>query len=114
MEFHLSDRVMHQFGLEEPIPDACDTQATLHAIKQRTADNFLVRHRSHIDAWNDRESATVQGENYTGQRLGMYMAWYRQIMILRIMNPTFAQPASHYHPTATILISFLSTFKNIN
>ena len=67
MKFHLSDRVMRQFSLEQPIPDACDTQATLHAIDRRTADkNFLVRHRSHVDAWNDRESMMLQEENYTG------------------------------------------------
>ena len=108
------DRVMRQFGLEQPISDAYDTQATLHAIDRRTAEkNFLVRHRSHVDAWNDRESVMVQGENCTGHSLGMYMAWYRHITILRITNPTFAQPVSHYHPTATILVSFLSTFKNI-
>ena len=115
VEFHLSDRVMRQFGLEKPILDACDTQATPHAIDRRTADkNLLVRHRSHLDAWNDRESIMVQGENYTEHSLGMYMAWYMQIMILRITNLTFAQPASHYHPTTTILVSFLLTFKNIN
>ncbi|XP_057546532.1 uncharacterized protein LOC130825369 [Amaranthus tricolor] len=95
---------MRQFGLEQLIPDACDTQATLHAIDQRTTDkNFLVRYRLHVDAWNARESVIVQGENYTGQSLGMYMAWYRQITILRLTNPTSAQPSSHYHPTATIL-----------
>ena len=67
VEFHLSDRVMRQFGLEQPILDACDTQATLHAIDRRTVDkNFLVRHRSHVDAWNDRESMMLQEENYTG------------------------------------------------
>ena len=115
VEFHLPDRVMCQFGLEQHIPDTCDTQATLHAIDRRTVDrNFLVRHWSHVNAWNDWESVIVQGENYTGQSLGMYMAWYRQITILRLTNPTSAQPSSHYHPTATILVSFLSTFNTIS
>ena len=38
MEFHLTDRVMRRFGLEQPIPDACDTQVALHAIDWRTWD----------------------------------------------------------------------------
>ena len=90
---------MCKFHLEQVIPDACDTQVALHAIDRRTADkNYLIRHRLHVDAWNDRAAQLVQGENYTGHSLGAYMSWYRQISILRITNPTFAQPGSYYHP----------------
>ena len=60
VELHLSDRVMRQFGLEQVIPDACDTQAALHAIDRRTEDkNYIIRHRSHVDVWNDRASRLV-------------------------------------------------------
>ena len=114
VEFHLPDRVMRQFGLEQLIPDACDTEAALHTIDRRTADkNYSVRHRSHVDAWNDRAARLVQGENYTGQSLGAYMSWYRQISILRITSPTFARPGSHYHPTTTLLVTLLLKIKNI-
>ena len=51
VKFHLADRVMRQFSLEQHIQDACDTQATLHAIDWRTVNKkFLVRHRSDVDA----------------------------------------------------------------
>ena len=83
VELHLLYRVMHQFDLEQVIPDAYDTQAALHAIDKRTGDkNCIMLHRSHVDAWNDQTSRLVQGENYTGQSLGAYMSWYRQISIL--------------------------------
>ena len=52
--FHQPDRVICQFGLEQHILDACDTQAILYAIDRRTVDkNLLVRCRPHVDAWND-------------------------------------------------------------
>jgi mobile domain-containing protein len=108
VEFHLPDRVMRQFGMEQRIPQACDTGVDLHKIDRRTEDkNFLHRHRSHVDAWRDRASSLVQGDNYTGQTLGDYMMWYRRITRLRITNPTSAQSASHHHPTATILVCLL-------
>ena len=45
VKFHLTDRVMRQFGLEQKISNACDTQTTLRAIDRRTVNkNFLVRH----------------------------------------------------------------------
>ncbi|XP_057530802.1 serine/threonine-protein phosphatase 7 long form homolog [Amaranthus tricolor] len=104
VELHLPDRVMRQFGLEQVIPQACDTQRQLHAIDRRTGDkNYLVRHRSHVDAWNDRASTLVGGDNFTGHSSAMYMSWYRRISILRLTNIAFAQPGSHYHPTSTLL-----------
>ncbi|XP_057537485.1 serine/threonine-protein phosphatase 7 long form homolog isoform X2 [Amaranthus tricolor] len=104
VELYLPDRVMRQFGLEQVIPHACDTQPQIHAIDQRTGDkNYVVRHRSHVDAWNDRASRLVRGDNYTGHSSGTYMNWYRRIFILRLTNTTFALPGSHYHPTSTLL-----------
>ncbi|XP_057527841.1 uncharacterized protein LOC130806685 [Amaranthus tricolor] len=38
VELHLPDRVMRQFGLEQVIPQAYDTQPQLHAIDRRTGD----------------------------------------------------------------------------
>ncbi|XP_057521657.1 serine/threonine-protein phosphatase 7 long form homolog isoform X2 [Amaranthus tricolor] len=71
VELHLPDRVMRQFVLEQVIPDACDTQTALHAIDRRIGDkNYNLRHRSKVDAWNDRASRLVQGANYTGQSSG--------------------------------------------
>ena len=91
VELHLPNCVIRQFGLEQVIPDAYDTQAALHAIDRRNGDkNYIIRHRSHVDAWNERASQLVQGENYTSLSLGAYIYWYRQISILRITNTTFA------------------------
>ena len=60
VELHLPDSVMRQFGLEQVIPRACDTQPQLHVINRRTGDkNYVIRHRSQIDAWNDWASWLV-------------------------------------------------------
>ena len=110
VELHLPDRVMRQFGLERVIPHACDTQPQLPAIDRRIGDkNYVIRHRSHVDVWNDRASRLVQGDNYTDQSSGAYMNWYRRISILRLTNTTFAQPWSHYHPTSTLPVRLLLT-----
>ncbi|XP_057521388.1 serine/threonine-protein phosphatase 7 long form homolog [Amaranthus tricolor] len=72
IELHLPDRVMRQFGLEQVILQACDTQPQLHVIDWRTGDkNYVVRHRLHVDAWNDRASTLVRGDNFTGHSSGM-------------------------------------------
>ena len=110
IELHLPDRVMRQFGLEQVIPHACDTQTQLHAIDRRTGDkNYVIRHRSQVDAWNDRASRLVQGENYTRQSSGAYMNWYRHSSILRLTNTTIEQPGSHYHLISTLLVRLLLT-----
>ena len=51
---------MRQFSLEQVIPDASNTQVALHVIDRRNRDkNYVIRHRSHVDEWNDRAARLV-------------------------------------------------------
>ena len=56
VEFHLPDRVLQQFGLNQEQPEDVDTNRKLHKIDARgkVEKNWKVEHAIHIQKWNDR------------------------------------------------------------
>ncbi|MED6185127.1 hypothetical protein PIB30_054013 [Stylosanthes scabra] len=53
-EYHQSDRVMRQFGLDQPIPDRSHHQDHLHLIRlfDRAEDIWHVIHVDYIRTWD--------------------------------------------------------------
>ncbi|XP_021715080.1 serine/threonine-protein phosphatase 7 long form homolog [Chenopodium quinoa] len=66
VEFHLPDRVLRQFGLDQPIPQDVDTDVALHRKDRRGQRNWEIQHSDHVHEWSRREALVVQGYPFTG------------------------------------------------
>ena len=61
VEWHVPDRVLRQFGLTQDIPEAIDTENSLHAMAFRAVTNWNEQHTKYIQIWNDRKNYIVPG-----------------------------------------------------
>ena len=83
VEMHCSDRVLHQFGMQQPIPEPVNTKVSLHKVDLRgnVHQNWASFHDTYIDRWNNRLQHVITRDSLS---LPMayddeYMVWYRSI-----------------------------------
>ena len=53
VEFHLPDRVLQQFGLNQEQPEDVDIDHKID-VRGKVEKNWRVEHAVHIQKWNDR------------------------------------------------------------
>jgi hypothetical protein len=82
IEWHQPDRVMRQFGLQQPIPQNPRQTDDLHSFDLRQSDtNWAIVHAHWIAIWDARMQWIVlgtpssEGLHYHSQ----YMEWYRRV-----------------------------------
>ncbi|XP_050211840.1 serine/threonine-protein phosphatase 7 long form homolog [Mercurialis annua] len=79
VEWHQPDRVLQQFGLQQPIPLPAMQDRRLHNIQYQGNYNFDELLSDYIQIWNNRAAYVVQG--YQLQRPphyhSAYMEWFR-------------------------------------
>lgn len=97
----MPNRVLRQFGLNQPIPEArlMDRFKELHKMDRRGRANndWVSTHRTYIDIWANRHSLIEAGdvvENPTYPS-SEYITWYKPRTVMYIFNPsrqnTFAE-----------------------
>ncbi|XP_042515484.1 serine/threonine-protein phosphatase 7 long form homolog isoform X2 [Macadamia integrifolia] len=83
VEWHLPQRVLRQFGLQNTIPENANIDQGLHSITRqgRPTIDWKVHHAEYITLWENRWSTIAVGtpENGSVHCNGQYMEWYRRI-----------------------------------
>ncbi|XP_043693424.1 serine/threonine-protein phosphatase 7 long form homolog isoform X2 [Telopea speciosissima] len=83
VEWHLPQRVLRQFGLQNMIPENMNIDQGLHSITRqgRPTIDWKVHHAEYITLWENRLSTIAVGtlENGSVHCNGQYMEWYRRI-----------------------------------
>ncbi|KAF1894712.1 hypothetical protein Lal_00021004 [Lupinus albus] len=82
VEWHASNRVMRQFGLQQTIPQDPSNFDKLHKMDLRGKNeyNWPKKHEVWIKMWESREQCVVNGvpDNETLYHHSQYMQWYLQ------------------------------------
>ncbi|KAL5164903.1 Serine/threonine-protein phosphatase 7 long form [Glycine soja] len=117
IEWHQPDRVLRQFGMQQPIPRCHSQPFNIHSItlKGKHDENWGQLLGPMINQWNNRVDFRVDGYPRQKGLLSFnsdYMVWYRQKMkmfvdsknenttILRITEPlSHGPPTEHEFPT---------------
>ncbi len=83
VEMHCPDRVLRQFGMQQPILELVDTNVSLHKIDLRgnVHKDYASFHDTYIDWWNNQLQHVITRDSLS---LPMayddeYMVWYRSI-----------------------------------
>ncbi|CAL4969953.1 unnamed protein product [Urochloa decumbens] len=89
VEYHLPNRVMHQFGmLQHCPPEHNDTRHELHGIdrrKQRGVKNWEQKHLGHVNAWNARAGNRVYGGPvHRDAQFNIYLDWLKENTRLKL------------------------------
>ncbi|XP_050237841.1 uncharacterized protein LOC126687340 [Mercurialis annua] len=81
IEWHQPDRVLQQFGLVQPIPEAPLQQPIMHGVQYRGSSDFQALFSEYIDIWDCRERYVVHGRvlEHPPHFHSEYMDWYRLV-----------------------------------
>ena len=82
VEMHCPDRVLRQFGMQQPIPRPVNTNVTLHSVTLRKrGTDWTKKWESHIDTWNNRLEHVITSDlvSHPMPYNDEYMVWYRRI-----------------------------------
>ncbi len=83
VEMHCPDRVLRQFGMQQPIPERVDTKVSLHKVDLRgnVHQNWATYHDTYIDRWNNRLQHVITRDPLSLPMAydDQYMVWYRSI-----------------------------------
>ena len=107
VEWHQSDRVLRQFGMQQPIPESPSQPQNIHGLtlKGKQGENWFQLLALMINQWNNRADFRV--DIYPRQE-GLlsfnsdYMVWYRRKTKM-FVDPNNAK-------TATLVLIYFSIF----
>uniref|UniRef100_A0A2N9H690 Aminotransferase-like plant mobile domain-containing protein n=1 Tax=Fagus sylvatica TaxID=28930 RepID=A0A2N9H690_FAGSY len=83
VEWHLPNRALRQFGMQQDIPQPANTDVKLHDcdLRGKVHENWRQRWRHYISIWDHRREHVVTRDKMVGLMAyhDPYMDWYRRI-----------------------------------
>uniref|UniRef100_A0A2N9FR38 Aminotransferase-like plant mobile domain-containing protein n=1 Tax=Fagus sylvatica TaxID=28930 RepID=A0A2N9FR38_FAGSY len=83
VEWHLPNRALRQFGMQQDIPQPANTEVKLHDcdLRGKVHENWRHRWRHYISIWDHRREHVVTRDKMVGLMSyhDPYMDWYRRI-----------------------------------
>uniref|UniRef100_A0A2N9IAZ4 Aminotransferase-like plant mobile domain-containing protein n=1 Tax=Fagus sylvatica TaxID=28930 RepID=A0A2N9IAZ4_FAGSY len=83
VEWHLPNRALRQFGMQQDIPQPANTDVKLHDcdLRGKVHENWRHRWRHYISIWDHRREHVVTRDKMVGLMSyhDPYMDWYRRI-----------------------------------
>ena len=103
VEWHRPERVLHQFGLHQEIPQACFYEQQLHRVdaRGRHQRDWATYHDLYIALWDTRATRIITSPPMVGLMdfHDPYMQWYHRIT-RRFMTPPLRRDDMWFHITA--------------
>ncbi|KAK4395860.1 hypothetical protein Sango_1740300 [Sesamum angolense] len=119
VEMHHPERVLHQFGMMQNIPDQPDTRdMSLHKITRsnRTGTDWVLQHILYITRWQRRYDTVIQRQPISNSRdtdRG-YWEWYNNITRHFVSSSTDRRVESGYQPRdAPVLQIMVNTLQTL-
>ena len=83
VKWHLPNRALRQFGMQQDIPRPANTDVKLHDcdLRGKVHENWRHRWRKYITIWDHRREHVVTRDKMVGLMAyhDPYMDWYRRI-----------------------------------
>jgi hypothetical protein len=83
VEWHLPNRALRQFGMQQDISQPVNTDVKLHDcdLRGKVHENWRHRWRNYITIWDNRREHVVTRDKMVGLMAyhDPYMDWYRRI-----------------------------------